>query len=223
MWRSCEAPYVKLTGSFDSYFQSLRSKLRANLRRRLKGLSQVGRVGHEVVRSGDQLQTALEEGLRIEAASWKGNEGTAIRCSPEVHRFYSKIAEISAQRGWLWLDFLTVNNRRVAFDYCLRYHNKHYLLKTGYDPKFAQYSPSHLLLWRVLQTMFENRVEEFDFVGINDSWKQDWSGDTRPHYWLYLFPNQIRMRLIHGLKFHLIPRLRQHRFIAALRGARAGR
>ena len=146
-----------------------------------------------------------------------------MRSTPEVRSFYTQIAGIGAKRNWLWLDFLTVGGRRIAFDYCLHYRNKQYLLKTGYDPQYARYSPYHLLLSRVLQTTFENRLAEFDFLGINDSWKQPWTRAARPHYWLYVFPNDTRMRLLYGIKFQMLPRLKQHRFIAALGGLRADR
>ena len=211
LWHSGDVPYLRLAGSWDSYFQSLRSKRRSNLRRRLKGLNGVGLVAHEVVRSGDQLQTALEDGLSIEAASWKGDEGTAIRCSPEVREFYKRMAEIAAQRGWLLLDFLTLNGRRIAFDYCLCFGGKQYLLKTSYDPLFAQYSPYHLLFSMVLQRAFEAGLEEFDFLGVNDDWKLEWTRETRPHQWLYVFPHGFRARLIYGIKFRILPRLKELR------------
>ncbi len=208
LWHSGDVPYLRLAGSWDSYFQSLRSKRRSNLRRRLKGLKRLGPVAHEVVRSGDRLETDLEEGMRIEAASWKGDEGTAICCSPEVREFYKRMAEIAAQRGWLLLDFLTLNGRRIAFDYCLCFGGKQYLLKTSYDPLFASYSPYHLLFSMVLQRAFEAGLEEFDFLGINDAWKLEWASEVSPHQWLYVFPHAFRARLIYRVKFGIVPWLK---------------
>src|SRR5207244_4323574 len=128
----------------DGWEESLKPKHRSNMRNRLKRLGAVGKVELELVSSGEQLAGALEDGFRIEAAAWKGAAGTAIAWDPAVRRFYTRLAGRMAGRNALRLHFLRVGGRRIAFDYTLQSGGKLYLLKTGYDPAYGQYSPGHL-------------------------------------------------------------------------------
>ena len=105
-WLSGASPYLPLGEPWSQYFDRLTSKHRANLRNRLKRLSAIGPVEVETVTSGERLANALEAGLKLEAAAWKGEAHTAISCNPHVSRFYSMLAERTAERGWLRLNFL---------------------------------------------------------------------------------------------------------------------
>jgi len=219
VWRSAEAPYIPIEGGWDAYFNQLSPKFRANLRRRGKHLQQVGDVRVEVVGSGQEVEGALEEGLRIEAAGWKGRAGTAIVADEATHRFYALLARRAARRGWLRLHFLRVGEKRIAFDYSLFYAGKAYLLKPAYDPEFAACSPYSQLLVRILKDHFDRGVKEFEFLGQEDAWKFDWATRTRPQEWLYVMPDSPRMRLLRFTKFRIVPRLRRHRALVVARDA----
>ena len=81
----------------------------------------------------------------------------------------------------------------------------------SFDPLFAQYSPYHLLFSMVLQNAFETGLEEFDFLGVSDDWKLEWTREIRPHHWLYVFPRALRASLIYRIKFQILPKLKQLR------------
>jgi CelD/BcsL family acetyltransferase involved in cellulose biosynthesis len=219
VWRSAEAPYIPIEGSWDEYFNRLSPKLRANLRRRERRLQQFGDIRMEVVGSGQEVEDALEEGLRIEAAGWKGRAGTAIAADEATHRFYSLLARRAARRGWLRLHFLRVGERRIAFDFSLFYAGKAFMLKPAYDPAFASCSPYSQLLVRILQDHFARGVREFDFLGREDAWKFDWATRTRSQEWLYVMPDSPRMRLLRFTKFRIVPHLRRHRALVVARDA----
>ena len=219
VWPSAEAPYIPIQGSWDDYVHRLSPKLRANLRRRGKRLQQLGDVRMEIIDSAPEIGAALEEGLRIEGAGWKGRAGTAVVADEATHRFYALLARRAALRGWLRLHFLSVGGRRIAFDYSLFYAGKAYLLKPAYDPEFAACSPYSQLLVRVLQDHFDRGAKEFDFLGREDAWKLDWATRTRPQAWLYVMPDSWRMRLLRFAKFGIGPHLKKHRLIVAARKA----
>jgi CelD/BcsL family acetyltransferase involved in cellulose biosynthesis len=209
-WRSDDSPYLDLQGlTADSYQAALGTKHKSNMRNRTKRLARTGTVALETVPGRLGLPEALEDGYRIEAAAWKGEARTAIRCDEALQRFYSGMARVAAARGWLRLDFLTVNGRRIAFGYSLVYGQRLYLLKAGYDPEFFQYSPFNLLCERTIESCFEMGFKEFDFLGSAADWKMKWTSTTRPHYWLFLFSPRARARLVHWAKFRLAAALRE--------------
>jgi CelD/BcsL family acetyltransferase involved in cellulose biosynthesis len=205
VWASDASPYLPLRPSWDSYFDSLTAKHRSNLRNRFKRMKATGPVEIETITSAEGLAEGLESGLRLEAAGWKGEAHTAISCDPAVSRFYSILARRAAEQGWICLHFLKAGPTRVAFDYSLSYKNRLYLLKVGYDPAHAPFSPSNLLLCLVLQNAFEQGVTEYEFLGSEADWKLAWAKQVRRYYWLFVFAGTFKGRFLYLIKFQLIP------------------
>lgn len=208
-WRSLDSPFIDLTGGWEAYLKRLSSNQRHNVRRWLNRLSQLGEVKLEVISSGEQLDAALSDGFRIEAADWKSQSGTAILCQPELKRFFTQLAGATSRNGALRLIFLTVGQIRIAFAYALCYRNKLFVLKAGYDPQYAPYSPYNLLCYLVFRDACERGLAEYEFLGASDSWKLHWTKQTRPHYWLYVFSTSLRIRLLHYAKFRAVPSLEE--------------
>ena len=179
---------------------------------RFKRLNGIGPVAIETITSGETVALALEAGLQLEAAAWKGAAGTAISCDPRISKFYSTLAQRASERGWMRLNFLQAGPQRVAFDYSLFHKNRIHLLKLGYDPAYAPYSPSNLLLSMALQAAFERDVREYDFLGDAGDWKTSWTKHSRPHYWLFVFSCTLKGQILHLIKSRLIPLLKRKSF-----------
>ena len=111
-WISGASPRVNLNRSWEEFHQTLPAKHRSNLRNRYKRFEQLAPWELHLESAADQL----EDGLRLEAAAWKGGAGTAILADPAVSRFYRLFAERAAERGWLRLNFLRSAGRPAAFD-----------------------------------------------------------------------------------------------------------
>jgi len=218
-WISADSPYLPLREGWEDYFKQINSKHRSNLSRRLRRLSEIGKVEMERISSVDQLEGALEEGFRIEGAAWKDQIATSIQSHPNSRLFYTRLADRFAQMGWFQLNFLTVAGRRIAFHYSLRYADKVYLLKPGYDPQFARFSPVNLLCFLFLQDAFRNGLTEFDFLGEEDEWKLQWTRTARRHCWLFVFSNRLVPSLIYWTKFRVLPLLHNTTIYRAFRNA----
>jgi CelD/BcsL family acetyltransferase involved in cellulose biosynthesis len=205
VWPSDASPYMPLCIAWDRYFNSLPAKHRANLRNRFKRLKGTGPVELEAIAADEKIADALEAGFRLEAAGWKGKSRTAISCDQNTFRFYSILAQRTAKCGWTLLNFLRAGSKRVAFEYCLNYKNRIYRLKSGYDPSYARYSPSNLLSCLVLRNAFDQGIREFEFLGDSEDWKLQWTRQTKPHHWLFVFSGTFKGRLLYLIKFQLIP------------------
>lgn len=207
-WRSDDSPYVPLGDGWDRYIMSLSHNHRAKLRKRLRRLARIGSVELETVATERGVGIALEEGLRMEAAGWKTGAGTAILCHPPLRRFYLDLARATARAGSLRLIFLKVGARRIAFSYALCEANRLYVLKAGYDPGYAEYSPYNLLCYLVLQDACRQGLVEYDFLGASEDWKLHWTRERRAHFWLYVMPPSLGGRLLHWTKFRAARSLR---------------
>ena len=209
VWRSGDAPYFELNGSWDQYFNGLSSKFRQNLRNRLSRLTRLGEPVLETLDDPAAILAARDDAFRLEASGWKHQEGTSVAADPAVHRFYSLLAERASARGWLRLLFLSVNGRRIAVSYGACYANRLFLFKTGYDPDYAQHSPFKLLTYFAFRRAFADGLREVDFLGDAEAWKLEWTSTTRPHDWLFVFGGSSRAALVHRAKFQIGPALKR--------------
>jgi CelD/BcsL family acetyltransferase involved in cellulose biosynthesis len=209
-WMARPSPYIPLQCSYPELLSRLRGGYRYNLRKRHERLGKSGSIDVEVITEKNAVGEAMQDGLRIEAAAWKGNEGTAILSDPDVTAFYTRLAERQADLGKLRLSFLRVGGKRISFSFILHEEKTLYGVKIGYDPEYHTYSPGNMLLNLILQDACAAGLEEYDFLGGNDEWKSDWTKVSRTHEWVFLFPNRLRSRLLYGLKFRLLPRVKPY-------------
>jgi CelD/BcsL family acetyltransferase involved in cellulose biosynthesis len=209
-WTAPASPFIALGCTYETLLGRLSSNMRNNLRKRYMKLSEVGPVDIEIVDSASAVPSAMAEGLRIEAAAWKGQAGTAMMCDPDVQQFYTRLAVNAAQDGLLKLVFLRVNGKRIAFNYVLDQHGVLFGLKIGYDPDYQSYSPGNMLRALILQDACARGYREYDFLGVSDAWKLAWTKEARPHSWLFMFRDRLPLRLLHLVKFVALPALRRH-------------
>lgn len=217
VWRGEVSPYVPFNGTWERYVDRLSRNHWAKVRKGLNRLARRGDVRLETISAGEQLSDAMNDGLRIEAAAWKEQTGTAISSNPDVEKFYRVLAERAAVAGTLRLLFLTVAGSRIAFAYALCYRNKLYVLKAGYDPAYAYYSPYNLLCYLVFQDGFARGLDEYEFLGGDEAWKLDWTQVTKGHDWLYVFAPGLRTRLLYHAKFRWIPLLQRRQLYRCVR------
>jgi CelD/BcsL family acetyltransferase involved in cellulose biosynthesis len=216
-WHSSDGPFIPIDCSWDAYLKTLSKKHLSNLRGRAKGLHRIGDVQHEIVTGGERLSRALDEAFLLEAAAWKGQAGTAIMNRGDRLAFYRTLLTRAADAGWLQLHFLVVNGRRIAVQFALLFEHKLYILKSGYDPHFAPFAPSLVLCELMLRDAWKRGFVEVDFLGNSERWKLEWARQTRSHSWFFIFPNRLHLRLLHRLKFSLLPRLQKHAFYRLVR------
>jgi hypothetical protein len=71
----------------------------------------------------------------------------------------------------------------------------------------------------MLRDAWKRKLTEVDFLGDAERWKLDWTNRTRPHSWIFIFPNRIRNRLLHHFKFMLLPRIHDHPLYRIIKSA----
>jgi CelD/BcsL family acetyltransferase involved in cellulose biosynthesis len=182
------SPYVLIDEtSWDAYQSGLGKSMQKDIRRCRRRLEEEGRLTIDVFDGTQRLDELLEEGFRVEGSGWKEAEGTNINARPSTRRFYTEVAHWAAERGWLRLAFLRLDGRTLAFDYCLECNRIHYLIKTGYDPAHARYSPGKVLRQHMLARAFSEGLAIYDFGGIIEPYKQKWTDSYRELRSLYMF------------------------------------
>jgi len=200
------SPHIVLPSRWDTLQRTIPARYRSSLRNRKRRLARIGSVRLESVTAPSAAD--FDDFFRLETSAWKRDAGTAIASDAATSQFYRALAVRASERGWLRLQFLAVGERRIAASYTLLYDNRIHVLKSGYDPDFAVYSPGNLLCELALEQAIEEGRREYDFLGDADPWKLAWTSVVRPHRWLSVFPDSFRGRWLHRAKFGALARLR---------------
>lgn len=144
-----ERPFVTPTSGIKTS-GSTRKKLRQDWNR----LSATGAV--EVVndRAAQSVVRAFETFLALEAAGWKGEQGTALLSSSRDVRFTrALVAELAAEGGASVAE-LRLDGRAIALQVLLYSGSRAYTWKTAYDEGYAKFSPGALLVDKITETLF---------------------------------------------------------------------
>ena len=197
------SPYLELPGSWEDLLASVSRNLRSQLGRRRRALEREGRLRFRTTAPApEELERDLVAFLRVEGSGWKAGSGTAILSDPRTERLYTDFARAAAAAGWLRLHLLELDGVPVAADLNCRFAGGTFLLKTGFDERYGQFSPGLVLRGEVLRTAIEEGSGFYDFLGGPDGYKLRWTPELRPRVavkayrgaWRPLATYQARLR-----------------------------
>lgn len=174
------SPWIDLGEGWDAYRERIPTRKWRELRRRRRRLDEEGVVNYQGHEGCDELDHLLSDGFAVEGSGWKDRAGTSIRSSAGVEEFYRTVARWAGARGMLRLHFLRLDGRPIAFDLALVASGAEWLLKTGFDPALAAFSPGAQLRAEVLERAFAAGLHRYEFLGGEAPWKAEWTDLTRP-------------------------------------------
>ncbi len=163
-------PHIDLPPAVDEYFERLDKKDRHELRRKLRKLPQGGEVDLEVLTEPEALNAAMDDFLQMHVAS---RAEKAAFMTPEMERFFRRIAPALAAEGMAEMVFLRLGGRRAACVLCFRTEDEMLLYNSGYDPAYAGLSVGLLSKALALEHAIERGFKKFDFLRGAEPYKYD--------------------------------------------------
>jgi CelD/BcsL family acetyltransferase involved in cellulose biosynthesis len=206
--RTPYVPLAEIGGDFDAAVAHVNAKFRSTVRRRMRHLEKLGPV--RLVRLEQADPDWLDAFFRMEAAGWKGKQGTAIACSPESKALHEAHAREAARLGYLTLYSLECAGEPVAMHLGLTMNGRYMVPKLTYDEAKSEYSPGHLILQEIFRDCVARGIAEVDFLGNSDDWKERWGKEVRVYRHSYIFRRGIAARSAHALRFRILPVGRRH-------------
>lgn len=171
---------IELDGHFDAYWAGRPNKLRQNMRRYARKLSEHGPVRLVEIASPQEIEDAVHRYALIEAAGWKGAEGTAIRPGSAQESFYRELLLEQATPGDARAYELWAGDHHVASRLAVARANMVVMLKTTYDERFAAGAPGHVLLQQTIERLFSTDPGKCIEFYTNASHEQEaWSTSQR--------------------------------------------
>ena len=129
--------------------------------------------------------------------SWTEEIGDSL-ATPANEAFFDALASRAAEKGWLSLWTLHLNDRMIAFEFHLKGCGKEHAMRGSYLPDFASLSPGTYLEMQILKDAFEEpeKVLKYDFGGCFDKYKRKWTDDATSHAELSIFNDNMYSRIV---------------------------
>ncbi|MEQ8655680.1 MAG: GNAT family N-acetyltransferase [Hyphomicrobiales bacterium] len=156
---------------FESHVKAVLSKRRVkDIRRNLRRLGEKGDVRLEHVTQRAAVAKRLEDFLRIEAAGWKGEAGTAFLSDEATARFARDAFATDGDAGLVSIDTLLVDDRPIAVSINLQSGTTRFTPKCAIDESYRSVSPGVLLEYLVIEAFYSGKdCELMDSAITTDS------------------------------------------------------
>lgn len=186
-------PFITLDASWREPQQKLSSRRRSDLRRAWKRAESLGEVSFEMVSPQlDELDAMLDAAFEVEARSWKGAGGTALKHDAFRAQFYRRYTRAACRQGTLRLAWLRIGGAPAAVQIDIEYRRRLWLLKIGYDEQFARASPGSLLIERTIQHAARQELASYEFLGTGADWTRVWTEAERKFVSVRVYPYTLR-------------------------------
>jgi CelD/BcsL family acetyltransferase involved in cellulose biosynthesis len=137
------------------------------------------------------VSTVLERFSRLEAAGWKGRRGTALLHNARMLSFFGEMGRQMADRAALRVGFFSIGGQDAAGIVSLEAHQRTWVLKVGYDERWAFASPGLQLIHAAITDASRRGLSSFEFLGSAERWEERWNTERRPYCGIALYPRSL--------------------------------
>lgn len=130
----------------ESYWEThVRAKKRKEIRRLQKRLAELGAVEQRRLEKRAELPHWCADFLTLEAAGWKGREGTALACSPADAAFFRAACAAAFDAGRLHFLRIDLDGQPIAMLANFRHGEGAFSFKIAFDEELGRFSPGVLI------------------------------------------------------------------------------
>ncbi len=183
------SPWIPIESDWSTFESRISSRRKSDMRRARRRAEKHGTVDlriHAV--TPPEVESLLAEVFRVEAANWKGRNGSSLLHREDLSRFYTIYSHKAAQKGTLRVGTLSVGGTVVAVLLGLEEAGRFWVFKIGYDEKYARSSPGILLMHHCIQYAFDQKLKSFEFLGWDARWMHVWTDRVRRYKSPLIYP-----------------------------------
>jgi hypothetical protein len=183
------SPYIELDERWRNPENCFNAGRRSDLRRACRRAEAFGKVTSEIrCPTPEECGRLLDQAYRIEAASWKGECGSALALDSIRGAFFRRFAQAACRAGILRLCFLYIAGEPAAMQIAVEQGERFYLLKIGHDERYARCSPGTLMTMETLKYAAGRGLRSYEFLGNNEDWIGKWTPLSRRMVTLSAYP-----------------------------------
>ena len=170
---------MDLPATWDEYLAVLTTKQRHEVRRKLRRLSEAGKVDYYFIDDSAAVSDAMGTFLKMFTES---RQDKATFMTARMESFFRLLADTMAEAGLLRLGVLELDAQPTAMIMCFDYNDCVYLYNSGYDSEYNFLSVGLLSKALAVKDSIQRGRKRFDFLKGAESYKYHLGGREVPLY-----------------------------------------
>lgn len=170
---------MDLPATFEQYLEQLDTKQRHEVRRKMRRLTEEGKIEYRSIDKGGTLTPAMDTFYRMFVES---RQDKAAFLTEKMKSFFNLLADTMAGNGLLRLGILELDSKPVAEIMCFDYNDCIYLYNSGYDPQYVSLSAGLLSKVYAIKDSIDKGKKRFDFLKGDEGYKYRLGGKEVPLY-----------------------------------------
>ena len=164
---------LDLPATWEEYLAILTAKQRHEVKRKLRRLSELGKVDYHSVKNSVAVPDAMNVFLKMFSESRKDK---ATFLTDRMKSFFRSLADTMAEVGLLRLGILELDTLPTAMVMCFDYNDCIYLYNSGYDPQYSHLSVGLLSKALCIKESIQEGKKRVDFLKGNEIYKSHLGG-----------------------------------------------
>ncbi len=170
---------LNLPDTWDKYLETLNSKQRHEVRRKLRRLGEAGNIDYRIFRDSEVTLKEIDIFIRLFRES---REDKADFMTSQMMAFFKSLVTTTAQAKLLRFGCLKLDAVPVAAIICFDYNDTIYLYNSGYDPQYSYLSVGLTSKVLCIKDSIERGKRKFDFLKGAEVYKYRLGGQEIPLY-----------------------------------------
>jgi CelD/BcsL family acetyltransferase involved in cellulose biosynthesis len=170
---------MDLPSTFEKYLEMLSTKQRHEVRRKMRRLTEEGKIVYQLIDRGEELKAAVDTFFKMFVES---RQDKAAFLTEQMKSYFKLLVDTMAGIGLLKLGVLELDSKPVAEIMCFDYQDCIYLYNSGYDPKYVSLSAGLLSKVYAIRDSIEKGSKKFDFLKGAEPYKGHLGGKEVPLY-----------------------------------------
>lgn len=185
--------YVEISGTFEEYLKRRSAKSRQNLKRSVKHFLELTPNSLIISTTPNEILDFHHQAAAISKCTYQERLlGSGLPASPDFLRFLQEKALDGGVRGYILRDGV----QPIAYALCLSRGENLVYEFIGYLPQHAERSPGTVLLYLILQDLFDlGKYPMLDFGPGQAFYKESFATCKNEYAESYLFRNTLKNRL----------------------------
>jgi CelD/BcsL family acetyltransferase involved in cellulose biosynthesis/GNAT superfamily N-acetyltransferase len=172
-------PFVTIEGPLAAYDQRVGKKVVREITRRQRQLQELAPTRFERIATAEDIDRWFPRLVEQHRRRWRDRSDTSAFSDPIRTAAMREAAVRAARRGMMALDLLLLDDVLIAYCYSLLAGRRLVYYSPGFDPAYAPYSASKILLRWQVANCFERGLSEFDFSRGDEPYKRVWATGAR--------------------------------------------
>ena len=168
---------IELHQSFPEFRKNRPKKLISNIDRYQRRADQeFGALRFTCLTRSNALHAGLQRYGELESSGWKGAAGTAVSIDNVQGNFYSEVLRKFSSTQQAAIYELYAGDTLASSRLVISSDKLHVFLKTAYEESLSRFAPGRLLLYRVIDTLFNtDREKQIEFYTNTTRDQKEWA------------------------------------------------